>query len=66
MCRVHKVYLKLVIKNLSKDEEKEKNYSPSTYFWLCSLVLAMSTGIEAMVVTRPEIIEARKWQNIPS
>ncbi len=28
--------------------------------------MAMSTGMEAIVVTRPEIMEARKWQNIPS
>ena len=33
---------------------------PSIYFMLCSLVLAMSTGIEAMVVTSPENMEARK------
>ena len=39
---------------------------PSTYFMLCSLVFAMSTGIDAMVVTRPDIIEATKWQKIPS
>ena len=39
---------------------------PSTYFMLCSLVLAISTGMEAMVVTRPENIEAKKWQKIPS
>ena len=30
------------------------------YFMFCSLVLAMSTGMEAMVVTSPEIIEATK------
>ena len=26
----------------------------------------MSTGIEAIVVTRPENILAKKWQNMPS
>ena len=33
---------------------------------LSYLVLAMSTGIEAIVVTRPENILAKKWQNMPS
>lgn len=26
----------------------------------------ISTGIDAIVVARPEIIEARKWQKIPA
>ena len=26
----------------------------------------MSTGMEAAVVTKPENMEAKKWQNIPS
>ena len=34
--------------------------------YLSYLVLAMSTGIEAIVVTRPENILAKKWQNMPS
>ena len=30
------------------------------------MVIKMSTGMEAMVVTSPEIIDATKWQKIPS
>ena len=40
--------------------EEDLVFSPSTYFMFCSLVLTMSTGIEAIVVTRPEIMEATK------
>ena len=47
-------------------EEEDLVFSPSIYFMFCSLVLAMSTGIEAIVVTRPEIMEATKWQKMPS
>ena len=43
-----------------------KFYLPSIYFMLCNLVLAISTGIDAIVVTRPDIIDATKWQKIPS
>jgi hypothetical protein len=31
-----------------------------------NLVLTMSTGIEAIVVANPLIIEAQKWSGIPS
>ena len=31
-----------------------------------TMVAKVSTGMEAMVVTSPEIIEATKWQKIPS
>ena len=48
------------------EEEEDLVFSPSIYFMFCSLVLAMSTGIEAIVVTRPEIMEATKWQKMPS
>ena len=47
-------------------EEEDLVFSPSIYFMFWSLVLAMSTGIEAIVVTSPEIMEATKWQKIPS
>ena len=52
--------------NENQMEEEDLVFLPSIYFMFCSLVLAMSTGIEAIVVTRPEIMEATKWQKMPS
>ena len=34
--------------------------------FVMTMVTKVSTGMEAMVVTSPEIIEATKWQKIPS
>ena len=40
--------------------------TPTNVINIAHLVLAMSTGIEATVVTNPENIEAIKWHKTPS
>ena len=57
-------------KKINISIEKKKNHffllKKKNLLYVMYLVLAISTGMEAAVVTSPLIILAQKWRNIPS